>query len=362
MRSSLLIATATLLALAGDARALRIARPCTCPTEINLPSPGATTLPKNAKRWHIGAFGGVHTRTVVPTADVLGVRRTEPAANEWPDIELTEADHVPPAAPDDVTVSISLVDDVGPYHSLNLLAVGGRFDLDAALLRIDMRDPDGVVSFITTPRAARLCVPGAQLLGKEFSVDVRTIDLAGNESVPVAAHVSTSLVPQATAESCSSEQREYREAYGPCVPLFLGPVLVYIIGLVAWILVLAVRGGGARSTPGERITILAAEEVLRRLVRWERIWAAMLLVAILGLYYSGEELFAGLLGPVGIVALCRLFVYRWARSLLDQPDATVVRHGRWLCVTAGRDFRLIRASKRDLAAGQRASIPRSVAR
>src|SRR6185295_1197302 len=138
----------------------------------------------------------------------------------------------------------------------------------------------------------------------------------------------------------------------------------YVIGLVTWLIVLLIRRLVAKRSLAEPVTLLLAEELVRRLMRWQVIWSSILLVAIIALLSVRKEdtqILAMALGPFALASLARLFFQRRAQSLLGRPEATAVRHGSWLDVTSSVDSILLRASDMDFVVARRRSIPTSVA-
>ena len=72
-------------------------------------------------------------------------------------------------------------------------------------MRIDIRDDAGIVSMMLSPQRLELIDPGFWLAGRILTVEIRSIDLAGNESTPfitrVLADVSDTQYEYCTGES-----------------------------------------------------------------------------------------------------------------------------------------------------------------
>src|SRR4029079_6568342 len=77
--------------------------------------------------------------------------------------------------------------------TITSLMLSGQFDGDTALVRLDIDDGWGVVSFLTTAGQLRfLCAPGFFVTSEEVKVDVRAIGLAGNASAPFTTTITIS--------------------------------------------------------------------------------------------------------------------------------------------------------------------------
>ena len=132
----------------------------------------------------------------MPTADVFGVRvfdviPGESYKNPRTGVELIpgrDRDDDAPSAPLDAVVSI-VMNKYDLRSDVESLAVHGTFSPDTVFVRVDIKDADGFVSLLLPHNALSSCDPGFTLTGRQLTVELRSIDLAGNESPPYVAKV-----------------------------------------------------------------------------------------------------------------------------------------------------------------------------
>lgn len=369
------LALAILVVWTGEAGADRIS--CECPAQIALPD-AAMALPNNAKAWRISEHGAVHYERHVPTAELMGVYVDALPADHAVTGEL---DTTPPPAPTDATVSLTALPAAeGSFAAatgftyISTLSVFAGFDnhesiYETALVRIDIHDDFGIVSLVTTPSRRYLCEPGFFVSSRTLRVDVRAIDLAGNESAPFSTIVN---VERAQQPERSCDRTAGAHGFGPdaidddshhhghgFALLFL--FLMYPLGLIAWLVIVLVRRAAVRREPAEPISLLEAEEVTRRLLRWQVIWSALLLLATLAVVARVDDDFWILFAPWLFSAFGKLFLQRRALRLLDRPEADAARRGRWLVVTSLQSSALVRAADIDFVVAKKRAVPTSTA-
>jgi hypothetical protein len=371
MRHSWLV-LATLLVCMGEADAKRVS--CACPRAITLPELAATDVPTNAKIWQVGDNGAVHYSWHTASADLVGVRAFAP--NLLPNAEFHDEtfgvdfvtsglpDTTPPAAPRSVSMSLVTVYEESDFMPRVVsLAAFGSYDDETALVRIDITDRDGVVSLLTTPRRLYLCEPGFMLSAGIVKVEVRSIDIAGNESAPFTTMVDVTRALHAD-HACGDHDfatvdRHHHHHRGHGFEILL---LVLIIPglLISWLVIVIVRRVTVKRHLAEPISLLVAEEVARRLVRWQIVWSVMLVAATLGVVRGIDEQYWIFLAPWLFSSFGQLFMQHRALRLLDRPETDAARRGPWLVVTTLRDSVTVRASDSDFVVAKRRSIPKSV--
>lgn len=352
-----------LVAFVGTADAKHVS--CTCPTTITVPEQGATNLPSNAKQWLIQGIGAQRYATRAPTGSLSGVTISRLAFDAPTD--ATAPDTTPPAAPQNVSFSIGM--NVPDYASRDLqtpeitIAAFGRYDDETALVRIDIHDRDGVVTLLTTPRRLYLCNPDVVIQGDKIDVEVRSIDIAGNESEPF----TTTVDVMATAGSDNRcgvagghrHMHEHHHGHGFEI-LFL--LMLYPAGLIAWLVIVLVRRASLKRHVAEPVSLLAAEHVTRRLLRWQIIWSAMLLAGtLLSVAYIDDDYWI-FFAPFLFSAFGQLFLQRRVLTLLERPEADAARRGPWLVVTTLKDSGAVRAADIDFIVARKRGIPTSTVR
>jgi hypothetical protein len=124
--------------------------------------------------------------------------------------------------------------------------------------------------------------------------------------------------------------------------------------------VVIVRRVTAKRHPAEPVSLLEAEAVARRLIRWQVIWSAMLIAATIGVVYRVDDDLWIVFAPFLFSALGKLFLHHRALRLLDTPDTDAARRGNWLVVTSLRDSVMVRASDSDFVQARREAVPRSI--
>jgi hypothetical protein len=345
-----------LVVLAGHAHARALPDPtCACPTRLVLPERGTAAVPPNARSWVVEAHGAVHYPARVPADQLMGVTATDDSSIAT----RSDRDDVPPAAPRNVTIAI---ESTGGYADVESIALQGDFDPDTALVRIDIDDGSGVVSMLTTPWRLNLCEPGFQLASRFVTVEVRSIDLAGNESAP---HVTRRItaVPGDEAERlhCSLGS-EYPERHHRCGTIFIAYFVIGIPILFVLLLVLLVRGTVAKRHVAEELSRLVADGVVRRLLRWNVVWAAMLVGGAIGMNAAGSDAIPAGLSVLIMTALYRLHRTRQIQRMLEHPAAVATRRGPWLFVETPERVSKLRASNADFEQAKRTGVPTSIAR
>jgi len=345
------LALAVLVVIAGHAEAKRIT--CACGDDIALPQSGAQDLPLNTKVMRI-LEGGAYFYQTGPEL-TAGVPFTDEATN----ITFTPTalrDDTPPDAPRDVNVYVA----TGLVKNQQTLSLFGSYPRDTAVVHVELRQNQRVVTVYTTPSRLYLCRTGMDLGPGTIDVRITAIDIAGNESAPFTTSVAASPISD-TEDQCREtgfySHRHWRCGTGEALLL----LFVYPLVVIAWLLIIIVRRATVKREPAEPVAHLEAAEVVRRLLRWQIVWALMTIGAVLGLVHAGSEA-PIFLAPFPLVAVAKLFWIRRAQVLLDQPETDAVRHGRWLCVTSLRDTVTVRAADIDFVWAKRAGIPKSVAK
>jgi len=372
MRRSWLV-LAVMATIAGDAHAKRMF--CTCPVMITIPERGATNVPTNAKVWSFGtpsphsyrASDGVD----IPNVQVMvpNLEPNRPYANpDWM-VDFTtgsDSDNTAPAVPKVYYASVVTL----PDGSVQALSVSSQLPSDTAIVRIDIRDSSGAtVRLLTTPTRLYMCQPNLHVALGKLHVEVRALDLAGNQSEPVATDIEGATLSSADPDlECKlgqlshllDDEGHHHHGHGYEILLF---VLVLPACFVGWLVMIVVRRATIKRHLAEPISLLTAEAVARRLIRWQVIWSAMLIAAAIALQFdrSVNDL-AVFLAPFILSSLGQLFLQRSALSLLDRPEADAARRGPWLVVTTLRDSVTVRASDIDFVVAKRSSIPTSVAK
>jgi hypothetical protein len=355
MRHLCLTVVAVMVA-SGDASAKRVM--CSCPTRIVLPQPGAQGVPLNSRIWIIND-GYYEVRTPALTAgqehvDTDGVRFTPSA----------ELDTTAPDTPSNVNASMVVRSSDWRVETLSLF---GAYSADTALVEINVREPAGKTQIVTTPTRLFMCQPGARASTAPTRLSITAIDLAGNRSAPLELEIKPTIVSGHDRDTdCMAGQTwGHPRRYGHGFEILFA-VFVYAIGLVVWFIAKIVLRLMAKRAPGEPLTLLEAEEIVRRLLRWQVVWAVLLSVASIGLYASSRreesQLLAYAISPFAFVAWCRVLMTRWAQALVAREHASAVRHGPWIEVSAVAHSVLLRASDIDFVVAKRNNIPRSVAK
>ncbi len=352
------LAFVVLAAFAGEARAWKPIS-CWCTTRTEHPSANESA-PANSKLWILEPVGAVHTPSRRPTHELLGVKIREPGGG----VTLgTVRDDDAPASPSGATVSI-VTSGFAAYAHVESLSINGIFAQDTAFIRVDIKDADGYVQLLIHRNNLYVCDPGFTLASHRVEIELRAIDLAGNESAPVALTIDTTPAYSSKADvDCKGRAGEWLHHHRGHGYEILALLFFWFVFVVAWALIVAIRRLTAKRTPAEPVAHLEAEEVVRRMTRWLFVWSAMLLASMIGLHSLGKEttsIYAFCLFPFTVSAIGRLWIAHRARRLLDKPEADAVRHGRWLCVTTLRDSVLLRAEDIDFVVARHRSIPRSV--
>jgi hypothetical protein len=252
--------------------------------------------------------------------------------------------------------------------SVEALSVSSQLPSDTAIVRIDIRDSTGTVSrLLTTPTRLFMCQPGLRVTPGRLFVEVRALDLAGNQSEPIGTAIdSTPLAAPDPDLECRfgqfshEDQGHHHHGHGMEILLF---VLVLPACFIGWLVMIVVRRATIKRHLAEPISLLQAEAIARRLIRWQVIWSAMLIGTAIAMQFDrGVNDLAIFLVPFILSSLGQLFLQRSALSLLDRPEADAARRGPWLVVTTLRDSVTVRASDIDFVIAKRSSIPTSVAK
>jgi hypothetical protein len=364
MRHSWLV-LATLLVCAGEVDAKHVS--CACPAVVTLPERGATDVPLNAKLWSFGS-PGPHTFTasdgaVIPNVQVesvtLNANDTYKNADWMMDFTTSgDTDATAPAPPSLIYASVVTLAD----GSIEALSVSGQLPNDAALVRIDLRDATGAIARVmTTPSRLFLCQPELRVTPGKLTVEIRALDLAGNQSGPASTIIDTTPSwnrdPDLDCNASTGREHHYPRGHGFEILLF---VLVVPAGLIAWLIIVIVRRVTVNRHLAEPISLLAAEEVARRLIRWQVVWSAMLVIATFAVMRGIDDQFWIFFAPWLFSSFGKLFLQQRALRLLDRPETDAVRRGPWLVVTSLRDSVTVRASDSDFVVAKRRAIPKSV--
>jgi hypothetical protein len=136
----------------------------------------------------------------------------------------------------------------------------------------------------------------------------------------------------------------------------------YGIFLLCWAAFVAGRAGLVKRYPPQPVSLLVAEGVTTRQLRWYALWATMQVVGVIGLSAADSDGLAIMLAPFAFTTLVRLALARRVRRMLERADTTAARHGRWLVVTSPDASAKLWASNQDFVQAARAGIPRSIAR
>jgi hypothetical protein len=377
MRHAWLVLTA-LMIFVGEADAKRVS--CTCPTEITLPERGATGVPINTKIWKVHTIAAVNNAARFPATALQGVQSF---ANDLPPnaefrldqvgVQFTTSgvrDDKPPVPPNGVYVSLVSAGSPVPGMGFRIasLTTYGLYDEDTALVRVDIRDELGVTTLLTTPGRVYLCDPNLYVTTDHVEIEVRAVDLAGNESVPFIVATDVVHTPQAepTCPSTSigtaahdEEYRRHRHHHGHGFEILL-LFLLFPCGLIAWLVIVLVRRASINRTLAEPVSLLAAEAVVRRLIRWQVIWSAMLIAGTLAVTTGIDDDLWIFFVPWLFSSFGQLWLQRRALRLLDRPETDAVRRGRWLVVTTLKSSVTVRAADIDFVVGNRRAIPTSV--
>jgi hypothetical protein len=348
---------------------------CACPAEVRVPERGATGLPANAKLWRIDRFGAVHYPTRVPTSQLMGVHVRDRVLGT-----AGEPDTTVPAAPRDVTVTMrgwgsdwaTSPLDKSSRLDISAVRIQAKYDDDVALVRIDIRDDDGIVSLLTTRARAHLCNADFYVTRDDAIVEVRAIDLAGNESEPTTVRVV--IEPGSRHEGlCRPDGARYAEyghaglshceqRYGELVNDAGMLVAFYMFFFLGWMTLHGVHSGRMLTYPIEPIGRLVAEGVAQRMRRWYMTSTALLVLGSVGLYTAGVTIVPWLVPPFALAAVVRLVRARRLQRLLEHPQAVTVRRENWLGVQTPDARAKLRASNADFVEAARSGIPRSEVR
>jgi hypothetical protein len=354
------LAALVVVAFVGTAEAKHVS--CTCPTATTVPEQGVAFLPANAKRWQLQGVGAVHYSTRPALADIVGLT-ISPIADDPATENPIPADTIAPEAPRDLSFSIGANAPSyrfsGPQSPQVTIAAFGRYDNETVLVRIDIHDRDGVVTLLTTPRRLYLCEPGLIINGDKVDIEVRSIDAAGNESAPFTATVDV-ITTAGSENSCGNpgiHEHEHHHGHGFEI-LFL--LMLFPAGLIAWLVVVLVRRASIKRQLAEPLSLLAAEAVVRRLLRWQIVWSVMLLAGtLLTVAYIDDDYWI-FFAPFLFSSFGQVFLQRRALSLLDRPEADAARRGQWLVVTTLKDSAAVRAADIDFVVANKRGIPTSV--
>ncbi|HEY5928608.1 MAG TPA: hypothetical protein VIV11_43280 [Kofleriaceae bacterium] len=356
--------------IGGDAVAKHVA--CDCPAVLTLPERGATNVPTNAKLWSFGSPGPhiyrAHDGAEIPNVQVEApvLQPNQPYKNDGWMMDFTTGagpDDVAPTAPTDLYASVATL--IG--GDVEALSISARLPTDTALVRIDLRDASGAIArLVTTPRRLFLCQPGLRITPGKVFVEIRALDLAGNESPPLGAEItSTTLASNDPALDCmhggdAHEHHRHRHGHGFEILFF---VILVPITLIVWVVAVIVRRIFVKRHLAESISLLEAEALARRLIRWQAVWSAMLVGTAVAMQFARDinDLWI-LLAPFIFSSVGQLFLQQRALRLLDRPEADAVRRGPWLVVTTLHSSITVRASDADFVAAKRSSIPKSVAK
>jgi hypothetical protein len=366
MRQAWLV-LAMLTVSVSDAAAKHVS--CSCPSVVTVPERGATNVPLNAKLWSFGS-PGPHTYTtsdgtVIPNVRVEApqLQPNQPYKNDGWIMDFTtsgETDDIAPAAPLQVYASIMANAD----GTVDAISVSAGLTHDTALVRVDVRDASGAVArLLTTPRRMFLCQPGLRIAPGKLTVEVRALDVAGNQSPPATTDITSSTLrgpdPDLDCSAGGSRYERRRHGHGFEVFLLLLGVPAF---LLSWLVIVLVRRAGVKRHLAESISLLEAEAIARRLSRWQVLWSGALIGVAIAMQFARDlNDLAILLVPFIFSSVGQLFLQRRALSLLDAPNCDAVRRGPWLVVSSLRDSVTVRASDTDFVVAKRSSIPKSVA-
>jgi hypothetical protein len=346
------LALATLVLFAGEASAA-MPHTCACPERITLPQQGASGLPLN-------------TKILVIDKDSTFLARIEPSLT--PDVlyldDSLNLSFTPSAARDDAApeppanVHVSIASSLD--RDTQEISAWGRYAPDTAVVRIAIEQGDHTRMLYTTPHRLYFCTRGIDLFPGTAKLRIASIDQAGNESAELTTTIEIApLVPSEEDRVCPSlgGHHHYRHGHGFEI-LFL--LLLYPMGLIAWLVIVLVRRASVKREPAEPLSLLAAEEVVRRLIRWQVIWSAMLIAGAIGITVGIDKDYGIFVAPWLFSSFGQLFLQRSALQLLDRPETDAARRGRWLVVTTLKSSVTVRASDIDFVVGNRRGIPTSV--
>ncbi|HEX4418503.1 MAG TPA: hypothetical protein VH165_11415 [Kofleriaceae bacterium] len=376
---------------------------CACGPEENvLPAPGASGVPRNAKIWTSGYWtesadlaSGDSRRELRPTAGPsLGSRSSllyDPGTLDAGRMYTFDDHHAaqftwfttsaelatrPPAAPRLRSLALSVADHAGMGGSTTGLALDAELDPEVALLHFTFTTEGGFqMSVMTTRDGWRwLGRPAcsSELLamrpGANVTVELRAVDLAGNESEPVTRVVVVQLVPD-TEPACSTSRSH-------CGMGAMGLLAFYLFGGLVLFLVLAIAGVSYLVRRDERdaesgtpISLLVAEQLARSTKHWAAVRAILGAAAAPALLGADESWSLATVG--GIVAvivagrgLLRIVAARRVLAFVEWGNVQVTAEvvGERLLIKGPTHGMGLKISPRALVRALRHAVPASIAR
>jgi len=346
-----------LIVLAGTAHAKR-EPDCTCFEQITLPERGAINVPVDTKAWRIGPR--VVDIEIIELPQLL-VELHEYHSNyegrPWSFRTGNYADSAAPAPPGIANASFVIGRAAGDRANVESLLLSGRFDEDVVLLRVEATDHVGTQTFYVPPNR-RYCNPGLSV-ASDVKLTIRAVDLAGNESRPVEVAPRVDVSRHVDADRCNRS---------PHVRCGMGIMVGYLLGVVGFfclllgvLFVTAIRRSRVPSTPGEPLSLLVAEDVVRLVKRKRALTSAFAIAATAMLFSQGYTATAFVFSVVPIVQLTQLFLARALMTRIELAGAAAERRDKWLYIAnEPLDPVYIRASHRIFAAAKRNNVPKSI--
>ena len=362
-----------LFVLAGNAYAQHSESMCF--RELWFPTWNAKDVPINTKLWHIGP----RVIDVDRTELVNAAPNTEysPHIHRWTFETGASRDDTPPTRP--LITRVSFV--VGRPLSLEGIArsvreqletnsasnndrvaveqitIRGGWDADTALLRVEIYDRLGL-QVVYIPPPAIFTSPGFTVTPDNIKVVIRAVDLADNESEPV------EIVPVVTVETvdpdrCNPPTPE-RCGTGAMFSFLLAGAGVF--GLLLGVLVIAyILRSRVRLIPGEPISLLVAEAVVRLVQRRRMITTAISISVLIALVSQDYIATAFLFSLVPLIKLGQLVLARNLLRRIELAGAAAERRGNWLYIANDPlEPVYIRASRSIFAAAKRSNVPKSI--
>ncbi len=332
-------------------------RPCTCAKVERLPASGSIVT-SNARVWVL-AHGEIGSSTVATA------RAGDP---DFQIMTLEEVDVIPPSAPRELEVMIMAIDPPAEAPKLNELIVRAHPDADTAFLRvvIDDDDPQGQpdLTLYVAPDGRHHCSDPHIAVGYAQRVTVTAIDLAGNESEPVTAHVVTRIRDASghpgigAADMLESDDPDERWGMGSFASTAAFLLLVAIVVPGILLLWLSQR---LQREPAEPVSPLVAQALLRALAVRHGIVIAIGVLATVGfevIVVHGHRA-ATIVGMYTLLRIVRLAMTRRAATRLEREGAHAERRGASLRVVDLAGSTSVRASDRAFVRARANALPRA---
>ncbi len=368
---------ACVVALGGVARADGIGS--SCPGLTPLPWPGTTAVPVNAKLWLFGEVAASFTLT-----DVSGAK-TEVRAQSFisdPLVPVTRAtvslrpntkyhavlghmttDFVtgtselstPPPAPTGVAVDLT----VAPAHRdevpLAGLWITGQFAPITPIAHVVVRAGGTRVELYVPVAELKQLVAGLDLPVGPATVEVESVDLAGNTSEPVIVKVVIAVDPALDDTFCYGPRRMC--GIGPT--MYIAGVAVLVALALVMLLVAALRRLARMKDFGDSLSLLAAEAALRSQLSIVLVTVTAEIMAAITASVLDHELIGAAIASFAAIDIITSIAGRTMLRMLERHDAVAELRGHYLVVVTGRSERAISLSRRARHRANRADLPTS---